>query len=230
MDFKELRRRMKKEPAADAPALPVAPSPRSETPTPTPEAETARFEKPQPAAEQSPTLDATQAALQASGLAKDDEPTELDDRVGRREILRFRLHDERFAVDLDHVEEIIKPRRFTPVPRTPDWILGILSLRGTMIPVIDLARRLGFRARESAGQRIIVVRDGEDICGLLVDEVRDVERIADVDVEEVPEALRDTGGRFLVGLVRQADDEGDETATDLLAIIDLPAILAWEGA
>jgi purine-binding chemotaxis protein CheW len=216
VDFKELRRRMRK---GEAPAgTRPAPAAAADEPVLLPSA------LPRLPAE---VADAAPPATPAKGPSAAAAVVE-EAAVQRREILRFRLHDERFAIDLDRVEEIIKPRRFTDVPRAPEWILGILSLRGTMIPVIDLASRLGFRARESAGQRIIVVRDGEDQCGLLVDEVRDVERIADRDVESVPAGLAGTAGRFLSGLVRQADDEDGDEGSDLLAIVDLAEILIWE--
>lgn len=224
MDFKELRRRMRK-PSSSADAATGAPPAAATLPEPTgllPEALPRLPGRPKPAADAPATAPAPATPAAAARNSADEAPRR------RREILRFRLHDERFAIDLDRVEEIIKPRRFTSVPRAPEWILGILSLRGTMIPVIDLARRLGFHARESAGQRIIVVRDGEDQCGLLVDEVRDVERIADEDVEDVPAGLTGNSGRFLAGLVRQADD-ADDDGSDLMAIVDLGEILSWEG-
>ncbi len=214
MDFKELRRRMRK-------GEPTAATNRA---APTTDEQPRLPEK----QERLPATVAAASPAAQAPAADTAAPTVENAAVRRREILRFRLHDERFAIDLDRVEEIIKPRHFTNVPRAPEWILGILSLRGTMIPVIDLASRLGFRARESAGQRIIVVRDGEDLCGLLVDEVRDVERIADQDVESVPAGLTGSTGRFLSGLVRQADDEDGEEGSDLLAIVDLAEILIWE--
>ncbi len=149
-----------------------------------------------------------------------DDPDELDfdDDVDELvEILRFRLNKEFFAIYLEEIEEIVKPRGYTWVPRTPEWILGIVSLRGTMVPVVDLRRRLGIEINEGSAQRIIVVTFYDEPCGLLVDEVNNVERINPERLEQIPAALTDTAGKFLSDLIR-IDDE-------LIALISLDTVL-----
>lgn len=141
----------------------------------------------------------------------------------RTEILRFRLNSEYFALYLTETEEIIKPRGFTVVPRMPPWILGIVSLRGTMVPVVDLARRLNIAAEASPTQRIIIINHNGELCGLQVDEVKNVEIIDPDLVEQIPAALHETAGKFLNGLIR--------INGDLIAMIDVEAVLnlALEG-
>lgn len=216
MDFKELRRRLRsgergpgRDPASPAGSTPV-------TDDLAPEARSPRQET-------APVRSEPTDLVHDEGLE--------DDLVGEglevRELLRFRLGNERFALDLEQVEEIIKPKPLTAVPRVPAWILGILSLRGTMVPVVDPAQRLGLEAAREGG-RIIVVLDGEDPCGLIVDEVRDVERVRVDQIEAVPAALKDKAGQFLEGLVRgRGEEDGDEDG--LLAVVHLPALLQTEG-
>ncbi|RMF17766.1 MAG: hypothetical protein D6761_03715 [Candidatus Dadabacteria bacterium] len=136
------------------------------------------------------------------------------------EVLRFRLAHELFCLELDRISEIIKPRQITPVPRTPDWLLGIVSLRGTMIPVVDTATRLKVRSAPVSTRRIIIIEHENELCGLLVDEVQNVEIISPDAIEPLPTALADRAGQFLEGLMRLEDH--------LIALIDIEATLQME--
>lgn len=166
----------------------------------------------------------------------------------RLEILRFRLKAEYFALYLSEIEEIIKPRRITKVPRAPSWVLGIVSLRGTMVPVVDLAKRLSIGAESPTTQRIIIISHNGELCGLLVDEVKNVELIDPNSVESLPAALHESAGHFLKGLVRigekkeavtKSNDSSGSSAMqitnnkdsepDLVAMLDLAAILNPES-
>jgi len=112
--------------------------------------------------------------------------------------LAFRLGPEEYALDIARISEIIKPRECTDIPRVPEFILGLISLRGVVVPIIDLRRR--FKLGESQvtqESRIIVCREGEVTAGLLVDSITQVLRLAS-DLIEPPPAILSGIDRYLI--------------------------------
>jgi purine-binding chemotaxis protein CheW len=102
-----------------------------------------------------------------------------------REFLVFVLAGEVYGVDLTRVREILSPPPITPVPRSSSDVVGVCSVRGLLVTVIDLRRRLGREARP-LGRRariLLALAESGEIVGLLVDEVRQVVRLADVEIE-----------------------------------------------
>lgn len=121
----------------------------------------------------------------------------------RREVITFLLGGESFAVELRALREIIKPPPLTEIPRAPRFLRGVLSLRGTMVPVLDLRRRLRLGAVEPAPKtRILIVEYSGEPVGLLVDEVTDVARIAERDIEAPPLGLGSSEANHIVGIGR----------------------------
>ncbi len=105
--------------------------------------------------------------------------------LGRRtEYLAFVLAGDTYAVQIAYIAEILKPPPLTEVPRAPREIIGVMSVRGRLVTVIDLRRR--FRLAEQAPDRktrILLVETGEEQIGMLVDEVLQVYRLADAEIE-----------------------------------------------
>jgi purine-binding chemotaxis protein CheW len=137
-----------------------------------------------------------------SGLqAADDEDTQLAGAKGQ--YLAFYLGEEEYALDIRQISEIIKLREFTDIPRAPEFILGIISLRGVVVPVVDLGRRLNLGAAElQASSRIVVCRYGELAVGLLVDSIHQVVKLADEDVEPPPGVLSGVDREMVAGIGR----------------------------
>ncbi len=129
-----------------------------------------------------------------------------EDAEQELEMLAFQLGSEEYAVPVELVREVLTPREVTPVPNTPDYILGVCSLRGAVLPVIDLHRRLGLPPAEGDERsRIIVVSPGqEDRVGLFVDRVRGVVRFPASAVRPAPETV-EQGAEFLLGIARRDD-------------------------
>ena len=121
-----------------------------------------------------------------------------------QEMLAFLLGTEEYVVPVDQVQEVLKPREITPVPHTPDYLLGVCSLRGTVLPVVDLARRLGFApgTRDDKSRIIVTGSDADDRIGLLVDRVRSVVRFPASAVRPVPDTV-EQGVEFLRGIARR---------------------------
>lgn len=144
-----------------------------------------------------------------------------------KRFLSFDLAGEAYAADIMEVREILKVVAFTEVPRAPREVLGVLSKRGVVMPVVDLAAILGLRAPHGGldkDQRVLVAGEGDRVCGLRVDRVRQVVRLGQRAIEEVPASLGTRNAHMLVGLGR-ARVEGFD-APQMLILLDIPSVLA----
>ncbi len=146
------------------------------------------------------------AADGAAGVMKPDSPDEvIEPAIEEMELLSFRLGGEEYAVQVDDVREVLKIRELTLVPNAPDYILGVMSLRGAMLPVIDLCRRLSItQAARDEKTRILVVSPDEEDVGLMVDRVSGVLKVTPDAIKPVPENI-EHGAEFLRGIARKED-------------------------
>lgn len=104
------------------------------------------------------------------------------------ELLTFRLADQEYALDIMSVREIRGWTRATPLPHAPHYMKGVINLRGTVLPVMDLALRLGLPEREQNERNVIIVVNLEDVMtGLLVDAVSDIVALTKDDLQPPPE-------------------------------------------
>lgn len=152
-------------------------------------------------------LEAILAGRAAAGC--DGESIPADDASGETvadeafEFLCFRVSDEIYGINIMDIKEIIKPREVTEIPRAPLFVSGILSLRGTIIPIIDMRVRLGLTREEPTGkERIVVIRSGDSFSGLLVDEVIQVVEVQPGAVEAAPTVMDGIDRDFISGLGR----------------------------
>lgn len=152
-------------------------------------------------------LEAILAGRAAAGC--DGESILADDASGEIvaaaafEFLCFRVSDEIYGINIMDIKEIIKPREVTEVPRAPLFVSGILSLRGTIIPIIDMRVRLGLTREEPTGkERIVVIRSSDSFSGLLVDEVIQVVQVQPGTVEAAPTVMDGIDRDFISGLGR----------------------------
>lgn len=105
-------------------------------------------------------------------------------RANTREFLGFVVDEERYALPLHAIREILKVPPVTDVPRSPADILGVISVRGRITTVVDLRRRLRVRTRPTDQRsRVLLVDSGDEIIGMLVDEVLQVYRLAEDEIE-----------------------------------------------
>ena len=98
-----------------------------------------------------------------------------------RELLSFRLDDSPYAIPVERVREIVRLRDVTRVPKVPEWVLGVVALRGEVVQVVDLRMRLGLPTNEFTRRSRIIVLHGDDdrITGVLVDAVDQVLRVSE---------------------------------------------------
>jgi len=109
----------------------------------------------------------------------------------QQQYLTFFLADEEYAVNIQRVKEIIEYTTVTKVPKVPQWIRGVINLRGNVVPVVDLAVRFGLEERPVAKTTCIVIvevqQDSErTVMGVIADAVNQVIDLAPKDIEELP--------------------------------------------
>jgi purine-binding chemotaxis protein CheW len=125
-----------------------------------------------------------------------------DESLDETQYLTFRLDSQEYGLPIIEVQEIKGWTSMTPVPNSPSHMLGVLNLRGTIIPVIDLRTRFGLPMKEHDEFTVImVVSMGKRLAGLVVDSVSDVISAPDEAVRDNPEANSNIDQRFFRGLV-----------------------------
>jgi purine-binding chemotaxis protein CheW len=136
-------------------------------------------------------------------------------------LVTFYLDREEYGVDVRQVQEIRRVGDITSVPRAPEFVRGVINLRGRILPVLDLKRKLGLgEVAASHAARIVVVRVRERLLGLLVDGASQVPKIPVSRIEAAPEEVVERGGDYIRG-VAKLDDR-------LIILVDLERLLAHE--
>ena len=139
--------------------------------------------------------------------------------AGTREFVSFAIGDDQYGVDIMAVREIKEWSNITRLPKQPDYVRGVLNLRGVMVPIIDLRCRFGQGRTETTPLHIVViVQIDERLVGLLVDRVLDIVAFEAGKIQAVPKVVQSSLTGFLAGLVTS---DGN-----LIALIDLPSLLA----
>ena len=138
---------------------------------------------------------------------------------GRVEFISFSIGEEQYGVDIMAVREIKGWTEITHLPKQPDYVRGVLNLRGVMVPIIDLRCRFGQGKTEATALHIVIVVQVEQrLIGLLADRVLDILSFEASQVQPVPQIARTSRVDFLSGLVTI---EGT-----MIALVDLPNLLA----
>lgn len=134
------------------------------------------------------------------------------------EFISFAIGNDQYGVDIMAVREIKEWSGSTPLPKQPDYMRGVLNLRGVMIPIIDLRCRFGQGLTDASPMHIvIVVQVGGKTVGLLADQVLDIIEVSGSQVQPVPQISRDRRTDFLSGLVT--------VEAAMIALINLNSLL-----
>jgi purine-binding chemotaxis protein CheW len=135
------------------------------------------------------------------------------------QLVSFVLGNEEFGVDIKCVQEINRMLQITKVPNAPDYVDGVVNLRGRVIPVLDLRHKLGLPRKEHDNNtRIIVVEVNSKTVGFIVDGVKEVLRIPENITEAAPEIVTGINSEYIKS-IGKLDDR-------LLILIDLEKILS----
>ena len=135
------------------------------------------------------------------------------------QLVSFRIGEEEFGVDILRVQEINRMLEVTRVPSAPEFVDGVINLRGKVIPIIALRRRFGMERKENdKNTRIIVVELNGKIVGFVVDAVREVLRVPKSITEPPPPIVAGIGAEY-IRAVGKLDDR-------LLILLDLEGVLS----
>ena len=134
------------------------------------------------------------------------------------QLVIFKLGEEAFGVEIALVESIIKMLPVTRLPQAPEFVEGVINLRGKILPVIDLRKRLAISLSESTREsRMVVVALGGATVAMVVDQVNEVLRVNDDIVEAPPSISQSVDSRFITGIAKIGDE--------LVILLDLSKVL-----
>lgn len=143
--------------------------------------------------------------------------------IGTMQLVSFRLAQEEYGVEITKVQEIILMGEITRVPQTPTYIKGLINLRSTVIPIIDLRLRFGLPQEEPTDEtRIMVVNVAGKTIGIIVDAVSEVLRISNNQIAPTPPTVAGLERNYLTGLVK--------LESRLLILLDIDQILSQEDS
>ncbi len=149
--------------------------------------------------------------------------------------LTFRLGEEEYGLEILKVQEIIGMQEITSIPRTPDFMKGVINLRGKVIPVVDLRLKFGMAEAEVSRKTCIIVvqisqESGNIIMGIVVDEVSEVLEIGSEEIEPAPSFGSRLDTNFILGMART--DKAVKILLDLEKILshdELETVSGIEG-
>ena len=147
--------------------------------------------------------------------------TTIDITEQEQQLVVFDLDSEAYGVDISAVREIIRMQDITRVPRTPEFVEGVINLRGKVIPVVDLRKRFGLTEGErNKDNRIVVVDIGGQDIGVVVDAVTEVLRIFTSAIEPPSSVITSADSEYLLGIAK-LDDK-------MIILLELETVLSEE--
>lgn len=131
-----------------------------------------------------------------------------------------KIGDEQYGIDIRNIDNIVRMQNITRVPKVPNYFIGVINLRGEVVPVMSLRLKMGLNKDEvTKDTRIIILKMGHDYIGILVDSVKEVVNVNSNDVEKVGFENREEKNNFVYGVGKQ---EGGA----LISLLDINAVLA----
>jgi purine-binding chemotaxis protein CheW len=164
----------------------------------------------------------TEFAADTASATRPADALESGPRSFPSQLISFAIGDDQYGVDIMAVREIKGWTEITSLPRQPDYVRGVLNLRGVIVPIIDLRCRFGQGLTQATPLHIaIIVQIGGKPIGLLADRVLDIVSVDPSQIKPVPRAAQSQRLNFLSGLVT--------TEGAMIAMIDLPSLLTANG-
>lgn len=157
--------------------------------------------------------------------AKDVDADKIEEM---KQFVSFRIGEEEYGVDIIYIREIKGWIPVTPLPNSPDYMLGVLNLRGVIVPIFDMRCRFGLGNTESTPLHVmIIVAVGERTMGILVDAVSDILTVGASQIMDVPDLDQRGDRKFLRGLITH--DEHMVALLSLEKLFDLNSIVEQLG-
>ena len=150
---------------------------------------------------------------------KNDKPAEEKTSEEVFQWVTFKLENEVYGVNVMQVQEVLRYTEIAPVPGAPDYVLGIINLRGNVVTVIDTRLKFGLMPAEiTDNSRIIIIEAEKQVVGILVDSVAEVVYLKASEIDDAPSVGTEESARFIQGVSNRKDD--------LLILVDLNKLLS----
>jgi purine-binding chemotaxis protein CheW len=147
----------------------------------------------------------------------------MENDIREIQVACFRLGEDIYAIDIMRIREIIRPQKLASLPRAPVFVEGVLNLRGSVIPVVDLRKRFAMPLREiDQNRRLLIVALAGRTLGIVVDEVTEVITVPVANIKPPPRVNNGMGAEYLVGVCLVQDD--------LVMLLDPDRLLTWGEA
>ncbi|MFA6193099.1 MAG: chemotaxis protein CheW [Sulfurimonas sp.] len=142
---------------------------------------------------------------------------ESEEAGHRHRYLSFFVQDEQYGIEISHINEIIAMMKITHVPRTPSFVEGVVNLRGSIIPIVDIRGKFGLEKKEHDMNTAIIINEVSGVnIGFIVDRVEDVLTFADKDLSEPPKFGSHIDTSFIQSVA--------EVGSDVILILDMEKI------
>ena len=133
----------------------------------------------------------------------------------------FYLDNEKYGIKVMQVQEVLRMTEIAPVPGAPDYVLGIINLRGNVVTVIDTRKRFGLQEKQPEdATRIVIIEAADQVVGILVDSVAEVADLRASEMESAPNVGSDESSKFIQGVSSQGED--------LLILVDVDKLLSTD--
>ncbi|MER2492128.1 chemotaxis protein CheW [Catenovulum sediminis] len=133
----------------------------------------------------------------------------------------FKLDEETYGINVMQVQEVLRYSEIAPVPGAPDYVLGIINLRGNVVTVIDTRSRFGLNpSTVSDNSRIVIIEAEKQVIGILVDSVAEVVYLKSSEIDSAPNVGTEESARFIQGVSNRG--------SELLILVDLNKLLSDE--
>ena len=150
---------------------------------------------------------------------KNDKPAEEKTSEEVFQWVTFQLENEVYGVNVMQVQEVLRYTEIAPVPGAPDYVLGIINLRGNVVTVIDTRLKFGLTPAEvTDSSRIIIIEAEKQVVGILVDSVAEVVYLKASEIDPAPSVGTEESARFIQGVSNRKED--------LLILVDLNKLLS----
>jgi len=136
--------------------------------------------------------------------------TKKDSSVSGEKAIRqfavFTLEEEKYAVDIGVIREIIRPMKIRPMPGAPSFIEGVINIRGDVIPVMEMRKRFEVEGERELPPRMIIVKVEDKWVGMIVDSVTEVIRMPASEIKPPPKVMGGDGAKYVGGVCQHGDD------------------------
>ena len=150
---------------------------------------------------------------------KNDKPAEEKTSEEVFQWVTFKLENEVYGVNVMQVQEVLRYTEIAPVPGAPDYVLGIINLRGNVVTVIDTRLKFGLMPAEvTDSSRIIIIEAEKQVVGILVDSVAEVVYLKASEIDPAPSVGTEESARFIQGVSNRKEDR--------LILVDLNKLLS----